>query len=298
LNAPILQSGTLTVFIIFVGQAVVAPLGERERLRRAEERERAAGRDAEVERLRLARRGDDAHHVVNERVVNRDGVDGVLQLDYVLAGQHGSQGFERVAALAVAQNLLLDLERGIAQPQPQHEAVNLRLGERVGAVMLDRVLRGDDHEGRAQAIGHALDRDVPLGHRFKERRLRLRGGAVYLVGEDDVGEDGAVLELESAVALVVDREPDDVGRQEVGGELDALEGAVDGLCERLRERRLADAGDVLDEKVPTRQKRDGREPHGLGLPANHTLDRPTQPRHALRRLGRRHRRDRIPLRGL
>ena len=53
----------------------------------------------------------------------------------------------------------------------------------------------------------ALDRDLPLLHRLEQRRLRLRGRPVDLVGEQQVREDRPGPELEVAAALVVDDSP-------------------------------------------------------------------------------------------
>jgi hypothetical protein len=39
-----------------------------------------------------------------------------------------------------------------------------------------------------------VDRDLALLHRLEQRRLRLGGGAVDLVGQQEVGEDGARVE--------------------------------------------------------------------------------------------------------
>ena len=47
---------------------------------------------------------------------------------------------------APQEHLLLLLGR-VAEREPQEEAVHLRLGQRIGAEVLDRVLRRDDHEG-------------------------------------------------------------------------------------------------------------------------------------------------------
>ena len=70
------------------------------------------------------------------------------------------------------------------------EPVELALGQRVGALVLDRVLGGDHHERRVERVGRAVDRDLALLHRLEQRRLRLGRGPVDLVAEDDVGEDG------------------------------------------------------------------------------------------------------------
>ena len=75
--------------------------------------------------------------------------------------------------------------------------------------------------GAGSGVRDAVDRDLPLGHRLEQRRLRLRRRPVDLVDEQDVGEDRAGAELEVARLLVVDREPGDVGRLQVGRALDA-----------------------------------------------------------------------------
>ena len=48
----------------------------------------------------------------------------------------------------------------VAERDPQQEAVELRLRERVGALVLDRVGGGEHVERRGQREGLALDRDL------------------------------------------------------------------------------------------------------------------------------------------
>ena len=60
--------------------------------------------------------------------------------------------------------------------------------------------------------------------------------------------------------------------QEVRGELDPVPGAADGAGDRLGERGLADAGDVLDEEVPGREQADEREVDRFALALDHPLD--------------------------
>ena len=57
--------------------------------------------------------------------------------------------------------------------------------------------------------------------------MHLGRGAVDLVGQQQVGEDGAERGVEFAALLVVDAGADQIGRDQVGGELDALELAAD-----------------------------------------------------------------------
>src|SRR5208282_1734569 len=92
-----------------------------------------------------------------------------------------------------------------------------------------------------------------------QRRLRFRRGAVDFVGDDDIGEDRAGLELERLRGGIVDADADHVARQHVRSELDALERAVERPREGLREGRLADSGYVFDQQMAARKKRGERE---------------------------------------
>ena len=59
---------------------------------------------------------------------------------------------ERVVALARVEHRELVLGRRVADADAQEEAVELRLGERVGALVVDGVLRREDEE-RLRAAG-------------------------------------------------------------------------------------------------------------------------------------------------
>ena len=111
----------------------------------------------------------------------------------------------------------------VAEREADHEAVDLRLGQRVGALELDRVLRGEHEERPGELVRVHVDRDAALLHALEQARLRLGRGAVDLVDEHDVGEDRARAELEAVLALVEDVGADDVGGQQVGRALDARE---------------------------------------------------------------------------
>ena len=69
-----------------------------------------------------------------------------------------------------------------AQAQLEEEAVELGLGQRVGTLLLQRVLRGEHVEGLLQGMGLSARRDAVLLHRLEQRRLGLGRRAVDLVG--------------------------------------------------------------------------------------------------------------------
>ena len=141
------------------------------------------------------------------------------------------------------------MRRADTERDPHHEAVELRLGQRIRALELDRVLRREDDEG-ARSSWLWPSTVTRLLHALEQPRLRSRRRAVDLVDEHEMREDRAGPELEARVELVEDGGPDDVGGQQVRCALDARVVGVDRAREGAREGGLADAGRVLDRAWP------------------------------------------------
>ena len=109
----------------------------------------------------------------------------------------------------------------------KHEAIQLGFRQRIGAFLLDGVLRRQNKERRGQREKPPGDGDAMFLHRLQQGGLRLGGRAVDFIGQDDVGEKRPLDEDEGAAAGLVgfleDVRAGDVGGHEVGGELDAVE---------------------------------------------------------------------------
>ena len=89
----------------------------------------------------------------------------------------------------------------------------------------------------------------------------MRRGAVDLVGHQQLGEDRALDEAERArlAGRVLEHfRADDVGRHEVGRELDALGVEAQHLAQRLDQQRLGEAGDADQQRVAAGEDRDQR----------------------------------------
>jgi hypothetical protein len=99
-----------------------------------------------------------------------------------------------------------------------------------------------------------------LLHRLQQGRLRLGRRAVDLVGQDDVAEDRAGHEDQMAAAgvgiLLDDVRPRDVGRHQVGRELDAGELEVQHLGQGVDDQGLGQAGHARDDAVAAHEERD------------------------------------------
>ena len=165
---------------------------------------------------------------------------------------------------APRQDVVLLAGGRVAEADPQQEPVELGLGQRVGAFVLDRVRRREHVEGVGQREGLALDRDLPLLHGLEQGGLGLRRGPVDLVGQEQAGEQRPAAEVEGAVLLVVEERPGQVGRQQVGRELRAREVQAERARHRAGGQRLAQAREVLEQHVALGQ--DGGEHHRQRLP--------------------------------
>ena len=120
--------------------------------------------------------------------------------------------------------------------------------------------------------GLAADRDLALGHHLEQRGLHLGGGAVDLVGEQEVAHHRAELDVELLLTLPVDPGADDVGGHQVGGELDAGERAADDLGEGLHRERLGHAGNALEQHVSLCEQPDEHPLHQHVLAHDDPLD--------------------------
>ena len=176
----------------------------------------------------------------------------LLQVEHVFAA-HDRHRARVAAAGRLREDRALFVFVGIVDADVQQETVELRFGQRIGAGLLDRILRRQHEERRRQRVRRAGVADRALLHRFEQRRLRLRRRAVDLVGEQQVREHRAALELEVALAGAVvffeDLGADDVARHQVGRELDAAEIERERLAERAHEQRLAESRHAFEQAV-------------------------------------------------
>ncbi len=116
------------------------------------------------------------------------------------------------------------------------------------------ILRGNHEKRFRQGPGFSLGGDLPFLHGFEQRALGLRRGAIDLVGQHHLGEDGTRMKMEGAAAAIEDRHAEDVRRQHVAGELDALEIESEDARQHMGQGGLADTGQVFDQQVPASQE--------------------------------------------
>ena len=107
----------------------------------------------------------------------------------------------------------------------------------------------------------AGDRDVIFLHRLQQRRLRARAGAVDLVGHQQLREDRAGDEAEGALAefvLLHHLGAENVGRHQVGRELDAAGIEAEHDAERLDQLGLGKARHADQQRMAAGEQRHQR----------------------------------------
>ena len=217
-----------------VGRDVLLAADARQGLGAAIQAQGGAGACAQLNVGMLAGGADHLDQIAAEDGIDVYLANQPLDAEDVVRRRHGPKGTQRIGVLESLQHGGLVVFRGVAEAEAQQEAVDLRLGQREGALEFDGVLRGQHQEGRGQWHGILIDGDLPLGHGFQQRRLGPGCGAVDLVSQDNLGNHRAGAELELPVVLVVVMDAGDVRGHQIGSELDAAELAVQGVGQRTR----------------------------------------------------------------
>ena len=233
----------------FIGGNVFAAADDGEGLGAAVEAHGGAGAGAQLDLGMGAGGLGDTDDIVTEDGVDIDALGEGLEVEDIVAGGDGGEGGEGVGVFEAEEHVLLLGFVGVAEVKAEEETVELGRGEGEGALELDGVLGGDDEEGSGEGAGNVVYGELAFAHGLEEGGLGTGGSAVNFVGEEDVGEDGAGAELEGGGLLVKEVDAGDIGGHEVWGELDTVEGAVEGGGESAGESGLTDTGDVLDQDV-------------------------------------------------
>ena len=141
------------------------------------------------------------------------------------------------------------LRRYIAKGELHGKPVHLCLRQGIGAAKFHGVLGGDHEEEFGQMAAVAFHAHLAFAHGLEQGGLGAGRGAVDFIGQENVGEHGAFVELKLLLALVEDGDAENVRGQQVGGELHALEPGVDGFGQGLGQGGFAGAGKILEQHV-------------------------------------------------
>ena len=248
-----------------VGDDVGAPLLEGDRLGHLHECDASTGGGPHAHLPVQAGHGprssaaggvDEGDDVLLDDGIDVDPFGGPLEpLDVVGGDGTPGHGLVEAAVRDAVQDIGLLRGPRVGEHLLHEEAVHLGLGQDVGALLLDGVLGGQDHEGMRQRVDDSADGGLALLHGLEHGRLGLGAGAVDLVEQDDVGVDRPQLGGHLTGGGVEDLGAHDVVGHEVRRALDATEGAGDGGGQRLGGGGLGQAGHGLQQDVATGHQR-------------------------------------------
>ena len=160
----------------------------------------------------------------------------------------------------------------VADDDLHEEAVALGLGQRVDALGLDRVLRGE-HEERLGHVGVTPPIDTWCSAMTSSSAdCTLAGARLISSASTKLAKTGPELDVERLGRRPVDAGADDVGGQEVGGELEAGERAADDGGQRLDGERLGQARDAFEQQWPRASRPDEQPLDGAVLADDDLLD--------------------------
>ena len=150
----------------------------------------------------------------------------------------------------ILQNPQLLLMGGISHGDAHEKAVKLGLRQGIGPRRLHRILRGQHHKGGGRGIGVSIDGHLVFLHHLQQGGLGFGAGPVDFVRQYDLVHNAALVQLLLPGFQVEHGETGDIRRKHVGGELNTPEAAAQRGGQRRRQRRLAQAGHILDEHMP------------------------------------------------
>ena len=139
---------------------------------------------------------------------------------------------------------------GYGDANLDQEAIKLRLGQRISAFEVDRVLRRKYGEPAGQWPAGSVTRNLAFFHALEQRGLRARRHAIDLVHEQQISKHRARVKCERVGTGTQDRGAEDVGGHQVGSGLHALEAKAEQASQRLDHQGFCDAWNTLEQRVP------------------------------------------------
>ncbi len=187
-------------------------------------------------------------------------------------GHAGPDRLQRVLFDLIGQDGDFLFRRHIPEVELEGETIHLGLGQGIGTARLDGILGGNNKKQVLQKTHLAVHADLVFGHGLQQCGLRPRRGPVDFVRQEDIAEYRSFVKVELFVFFVVNGHPEDVGRQQVRGELDAPEAYIDGTGQGLGQGGLPGTGRILKQNMAAAEKSRHQFAQGRRLPAHHLPD--------------------------
>ena len=133
--------------------------------------------------FRRAGREDNVDDVIADFFIDVNAIDQLAGAHDFIQRNHRLDFHLRDSEGHFVQNQPLFVKGRVADEHLEHEAIDLRLRQRIGSFLVDRVLRRQNQERRRQRHGFSAKSHLTLLHRFQQRRLHLGRGAIDFIGQ-------------------------------------------------------------------------------------------------------------------
>ncbi len=107
-----------------------------------------------------------------------------------------------------------------------------------------------------QRIAHAVDGGLAFFHRFEQRGLRARRGAIDFVHQQQIGEDRPAMQRKRTGGQIENVRSNDVGRHQVRRALDALKSQPANSRQRFDRERFRQSRDAFQQCVTAADQHD------------------------------------------
>lgn len=207
----------------------------------------------------VARRRHEGTHVPHDLRAHKRAAYGLLGPEHFVARRDllyvkTREGVAIRRGVVFVENAFLGRRVGIPDDDLEHEPVKLGEGERIGALMLDGVLRREDDKRLRQQVHLFFLADRGFLHGFEESRLRLGGRAIDLVRQNEVRENGTFAKDEFPALRPEHVRAADVVGQKVRCKLDPSEIEGERRGDGPHQRCLGGARNALEQDVPVGEK--------------------------------------------
>ena len=224
------------------------------------------------ERRGLARRKHQLDDVVDDFFVDVDGIKKSSRGENLFRRSHGLRDRYLSVRRHAPDDLLFLVPVRVPDDDLHHETIDLRFGQRIGSLLLDRILRREDQERIGKIVCLTRQGDFAFLHRLEQRRLHLRRSAVDLVCEHEIPEHRTFPHRPITGLGIVDLRSEEIGRQEIRGELNATTRSAERRREGLNRHRLGQSGNAFEEHVTVGEDADEHAADEVTLPDDDALD--------------------------
>src|SRR5688572_8572744 len=120
----------------------------------------------------------------------------------------------------------------------------------ISSLLLYRVLRSHHHKWRRYLVSMPIDRNLSFFHHFKQCGLCFGGGAVDLIYQNNIAEDGPFVEFKGRFFWVENTGADHIARHHIGRKLYTRKTNGYTPAEQFGRERFGHARHTFDQYMP------------------------------------------------